>query len=241
MAARSLRLTLRNVDGLVTAIALPVLLMLIFVWLFGGAISTGSSYVDYVVPGVLLVCIGFGAGTTAVSVAQDLGSGVIDRLRSLDVGGTAVVGGHVVSGLARSVVSTALLLVVAYALGFRPQAGLLDWAAAVGVVAAFVLALTWLAAALGTLARSAEAASGLAFFVSFLPYVSSAFVPVDTMPGWLQPVAQHRPTTPVLDTSRSLLMGHGAGSSWWLALAWSAGIVALSVVATAVIYRRRTR
>src|SRR6202042_219258 len=182
MIARAFRLSLRNVDGMMTALVLPVLLMLMFVYLFGGAISTGTRYVDYVVPGVLLVCVGFGAGTTAISVAHDLGGGIIDRFRSMDVRGEALINGHVIASVARNLLSAAVVVAVAFAIGLRPHADVAGWLGAAGILALYVLALSWLAAAIGIVARSPEAAQGIAFLVSFLPYVSSAFVPIRTMP-----------------------------------------------------------
>ena len=197
MITRAFRLSLRNVDGMMTALVLPVILMLMFVYLFGGAISTGTRYVDYVVPGVLLVCVGFGAGTTAISVAHDLAGGIIDRFRSMDVRGEALINGHVIASVARNLLSAAVVVVVAFAIGFRPHADAAGWLAAAGILALFVLALSWLAAAIGIVARSPEAAQGIAFLVSFLPYVSSAFVPIRTMPAALQAVANNQPATAV--------------------------------------------
>jgi ABC-2 type transport system permease protein len=239
MVTRALRLTLRNVDGLITALALPVMLMLMFVYFFGGAIHTGTRYVDYVMPGVLLVCVGFGAGTTAVSVAQDLGSGIIDRFRSMDVRGEALINGHVVASVLRNLMSAVLVVAVAVAIGFRSSAGLDRWLAAAGLLALFVLALSWFAAAIGILVRSAEAAQGITFIVSFLPYPSSAFVPIHTMPTWLQGFARAQPTTAVIDAIRALLNGGAVGASAWHAVAWSVGIIAVSVVVAGSLFRRR--
>jgi ABC-2 type transport system permease protein len=239
LAARGVRLSLRQVDALITALALPVLLMLMFVYLFGGAIRTGGDYVTYVVPGVILLCAAFGSATTAVSVSQDVTGGIVDRLRAMGVPGAALLLGHVAASVVRNVASTALVLGLALAIGFRPDASALDWAAAAGVLLAFVLALSALAAAIGLVARSPEAASGATFLVSFLPYASSAFVPVATMPSWLQPFAGHQPVTPVIETLRALLVGTGTGQAA-TALAWCAGILIVSVAAAGVLFRRRT-
>ena len=240
LIVRSFRLSLRNVDGLITALALPVLLMLMFVYLFGGAIVVHGRYVDYVVPGVLLVCVGFGAATTAVSVAHDLTGGIIDRFRSMDVRAESLINSHVVASVARNLLSSLLVFAVAFAIGFRAHAGIAGWLAAAGVLAVFVLALSWFAAAVGILARSPEAANGMTFLVSFLPYASSAFVPIHTMPGWLQGFARNQPVTAVVDAVRSLLTGQPAGTSAWHAIAWSAAIIAISVVAAGVLFRRRS-
>jgi ABC-2 type transport system permease protein len=241
MSGRSIRLSMRHLDALITSLFLPVMLMLMFVELFGGAIDTGGGkYVTYVVPGVILLCAGFGSATTAVSVSQDMTGGIVDRLRSMDVGGPAVLSGHVAASVVRNVASTVLVFGVALLLGFRPHAGPLDWLAIVGVLLAFVVAVSWMAAAIGLVAGSPEAANGFTFFVMFLPYASSAFVPVDTMPSWLQGFAAHQPVTPVIETLRALLLGTPVGSAPWTALAWCAGILAVSVAASAALFQRRT-
>lgn len=240
LAGRCLRLSRRNVEALLVSLTLPVLLMLMFVYLFGGAISTGTRYVTYVVPGVMLLCTSFGAATTAVAVSQDLTSGIVDRFRSLDVGGAALLAGHVLASVARNVVSTVLVFGVAFAIGFRPHASAAGWVAAAGVLLAFVLAVSWLSAAVGLVAGSPEAANGFTFLPTFLPYASSAFVPVATMPSWLHGFARNQPVTPVIETLRGLLLGTPVGAEPWRALAWCAGIVAVSVPAAAVLLRRRT-
>jgi ABC-2 type transport system permease protein len=240
LITRCLRLSLRNVDGLMTALALPVMLMVMFVYFFGGAIHTGIRYIDYVVPGVLLVCVGFGAGTTAVSVAQDMASGITDRLRSMDVRGESLIAGHVVASVARNLASAALAVAVAFALGFRPDAGAGRWLEAIGILTLFVLAMSWFAAAIGIVVHSAEAAQGLTFLVGFLPYPSSAFVPIHTMPSWLQGFAANQPVTAVTDTLRALLTGAAVGSSAWHAVAWSVAIMAVSVVMAGILFQRRS-
>jgi ABC-2 type transport system permease protein len=240
MAGRSLRLTMRTPDALLTSLLLPIMLMLLFVYLFGGAIQTGTEYVTYVVPGVLLLCAGFGASMTAVSVSQDMTGGIVDRFRSLDVAGTAVLAGHVAASVARNLASTVLVFGVAFLIGFRPSAEPLDWLAAAGVLLVFMLAISWLSAAIGLLARSPEAAGGFTFFMAFLPYPSSAFVPIDTMPSWLHGFANNQPVTPVIETLRGLLLDTPVGTSPWLALAWCGGILVASVALAGVLFRRRT-
>ena len=240
LTTRALRMTWRTPDALVVALTLPVLLMLLFVYLFGGALDPQGHYVDYVVPGVLLLCATFGASTTAVAVCQDMTRGVVDRLRSLDVGGPAFLTGHVVASVARNAVSTLLVLGVALAIGFRSPAGPLGWLGAAGVLAMFVLALSCFAAAVGLLARSPDVANGLTFFLAFLPYPSSAFVPVATMPGWLQAFAAHQPVTPVVDSMRRLFLGVPVGGEVWVATAWCTGLLVASVALSAVLFARRT-
>jgi ABC-2 type transport system permease protein len=240
MAGRCLRLSRRNLDALLTSLMLPIMLMLLFVYLFGGAIHTGTRYVTYVVPGVLLLCAGFGAATTATSVTQDMTGGIIDRFRSLDIGGPAVLSGHVVASVVRNTISTVLVLGIAFLIGFRPSAGPLEWLAAGGVLLLFILAISWLSAAVGLLAKSPEAANGFTFFVMFLPYPSSAFVPIDTMPSWIHGFANHQPATPVIETIRGLLLGTPLGTSPWPALAWCGGILLASVALASLLFRRRT-
>jgi ABC-2 type transport system permease protein len=242
MTARSFRLTSRQLDSLLTALALPVLIMLLFVGLFGGAIhtGTGTSYVTYVLPGVLLLCAGYGAAITAVSVSQDMAGGIIDRFRSMDVRGPAILAGHIAASIARNIASTILVFGVACLIGFRPHASLPGWLAAAGLLLAFILAISWLAAAYGLAVKSAEAANGFMFLVAFLPYASSAFVPVGTMPGWIQWFARNQPVTPVAQSLRGLLLGAPAGTAPWVALAWLGGILAVSLALSGALFSRRT-
>ena len=240
MITRSVRLSSRSVDAMVTALALPIFLMLMFVYLFGGAIHTGTSYVNFVVPGTMLVCAGFGVGTTAVSVSADLAGGVVDRFCSMDVRGEALIAGHVVASVVRNLASTVLVVAVAIPVGFRSSASPLAWLAAGGIFALFVFALSWLCAALGVAASSPEAAAGLTFLISFLPYPSSAFVPIDTMPSWLQGFARHQPATCVIDTLRGLLHGGPVAESAAQAVAWSIGIAVLGIGLAGLLFRRRT-
>jgi ABC-2 type transport system permease protein len=240
MIVRSLRHSARNGEALLMSIMLPVLLMLLFVYVFGGAIRTGGEYVDYVVPGIILLCTGYGAASTAVEVAQDMSEGVIDRFRSLPIAASAVLTGHVVASLARNAVATALVVGVAYASGFRPDATPVEWLAAVGVLVVFVLAISWLAVLLGLAARSVEGANGFTFAVLFLPYLSSAFVPTGTMPAGLRAVADHQPITPIIETVRGLLLGTPVGSNAALAVAWCGGLLLASYAGAAALFRRRT-
>jgi len=240
MIGRSLRLSRRNVEVLLTSLILPVILMLLFVYLFGGAIATGTEYVSYVVPGVLVLCAGFGSATTAVGVSQDLHNGIMDRFRSLDVSGAAVVCGHVAASVVRNAASTVLVFGVAFAIGFRSSAGLLDWIAAAGILLVFIVAISALAALVGLLARSPEAANGFTFFLMFLPYASSAFVPINTMPVWLQGFSAHQPVTPVIESVRGLLLGTSVGNSPVVAIVWCAGIFLAAVLLSTLAFRRRT-
>ncbi|MFV2100713.1 ABC transporter permease [Micromonospora sp. LOL_024] len=239
MIGRCVRLSRRNIDALLTSLLLPVILMLLFVYLFGGAIETDSAYVTYVVPGVLLLCAGFGAAGTAISVTTDLTNGMIERLRTVDVAATSIIAGHVVASVARNTVSTVLVLGVAVAIGFRPAVEPLRWLAAGGVLLMFLLAVSWLSAAFGLLARTPEAASGYTFLVMFLPYPSSAFVPVDTMPAWLRGFAENQPVTAVIESLRGLLLDTPVGSAPARAAAWCLALLAVAVVLSAALFRRR--
>jgi ABC-2 type transport system permease protein len=237
---RSLTHSLRTPDVLVMTVALPVMLMLLFTYVFGGAIDGDGRYVDYVVPGILLLCAGFGAASVAVEVAQDMTSGIIDRFRTMPLDASAVITGHVVVSLVRNLVTTAVVVGVALLVGFRPSAGPLEWLAVTGVVALYVLAITFVFAALGVAASSPEGAQGYGFVLLFLPYVSSAFVPVDTMPVWLQWIARNQPLTPIIESIRSLLIGTPIGANGGLAVAWCVGVLVVALVATRILFRRRT-
>jgi ABC-2 type transport system permease protein len=239
MIARCLRLGWRNTDALVTSLVLPIVLMLLFVYLFGGAINTGTAYKIYVVPGVLVLCAGYGSALTAVRVTEDMTGGVIDRLRSMNVGGTAMLTGHVVASAARNAVSSALVLGVAFAIGFRAHAEFVGWLGAAGLLMLFIVAISALSAVMGMLTRSAEAANGCTFALLFLPYPSSAFVPIGTLPPWIRGFARNQPATPVIEAIRGLLLSHPAGNAPWLAIGWCGGIVVASVVAALALFQRR--
>lgn len=240
MIGRSLRLSRRNLDALLTAVLLPVLLMALFVYVFGGAIQTGTDYLGYVVPGIILLCMGFGAATTAVSVCTDMTGAVIDRFRSLPIASSAVLTGHVVASVARNAFSALVVLGAALAMGFRPTAGLVESLAAAGILLLFVVAMSWFCALLGLLAGNPEAANGYTFLIMFVPYLSSAFVPTDSMPSWLQAVARNQPMTPVIETVRGLLTDRPIGNHAVLAVAWFAAIGLVSAASATAMFRRRT-
>ena len=243
LARRSLQHELRSVDGLLLGIVLPVLLMLLFVYVFGGAITTGATgldYVDFVAPAVILLAAGYGAATTATTVALDVTTGAFDRLRTLPIPDWSAPAGHVATSVVKNLASTAIVIAIGVTIGFRPQAGLGDWAVALGIVTLYIVALTWASVAVGLVARSVELAGAFPFFVLFLPYLSSAFVPVETMPAGLQVVAEHQPMTAITDALRYWLLGIPAPGATTAALLWWAGILLVSVPVTAVLFRRRT-
>ncbi|MFB2597900.1 ABC transporter permease [Herbiconiux sp. P17] len=239
MVARELRRTVRSVDSLVTAFAIPVAIMLVFVVVFGGAIEDDGSYIDYVVPGVLILCLGFGSASTAIGVAQDLTSGTFDRFKTLPIFGPSVLFGHVIASVLRNLAACIPVIGVAVLLGFRPSADALGWLGAIGFAALVIVAFTWLACAAG-LFLSVDAAASINFVFLFLPYVSSGFVPVDTMPEWLRGFAENQPFTPIIETLRALLSGQAPGASLWEALAWLVGVLVVSYLAATLAYRRRT-
>jgi ABC-2 type transport system permease protein len=174
---------------------------------------------------------------TAVSVTKDMTEGIVDRFRTMRVVSSAVLTGHVIVSVLRNLVSTVIVIATAFALGFRADASVVEWLGALGLLTLFILALSWLAAAIGLFARSVDTASALGFFILFLPYVSSAFAPVETMPGWVQGFAGHQPITPLIDTIRGLLLGSST-ESWWIAVVWCLGILTVSAIGSAVLWRR---
>jgi ABC-2 type transport system permease protein len=245
LAGRCVRRSLRNPEAFFTALMLPIVLMLLFVYVFGGALRTSGAYVDYVVPGLIVLCAGFGAGTTAVAVATDMTNGIVDRIRSMPLPGSSLLVGHVVASLARNLIATTLVIGVGLYIGWRPTGSALDWVAAAGMIVLFIVALSWLAAALGLLARSAEAATSFTMILMFVPYVSTAFVPAHTMPTALADIARYQPFTPIIETMRGLWMGHTStgtsiGADAAIATAYCAGLLVVSAMAAAWLFRHRT-
>jgi ABC-2 type transport system permease protein len=245
MVTRCMRRSLRDSEAFFTALMLPIVLMLLFVYVFGGALNTGGAYVDYVVPGLIVLCAGFGAGTTAVAVATDMTNGIVDRFRSMPINGSSILLGHIVASLARNLIATALVIGVGLAVGWRPDASVAEWVAAAAMIVLFIVALSWLAAAVGLFARSAEAANSFTFALRFAPYVSTAFVPARTLPSVLRGFAEHQPYTPIVETMRGLWMGQtssGAtvGHEAWLAVAYCLVILSVSAAAGSWLFRHRT-
>jgi ABC-2 type transport system permease protein len=240
MIGRSVKHTVRNLESLLMSVILPVVLMLMFVYVFGGAIDPSGDYANYVVPGIILLCTGYGAASTAVDVARDMTEGVVDRFRSMPILSSAVLTGHVVASVARNTLATVLVIGVAFLTGFRPDAGVLEWLAVAGMLLLWVLALSWVAVCFGLIARTVEGANGFTFLVLFLPYLSSAFVPVETMRAGLRAVAANQPVTPITETLRGLLLGTPIGSYGWQALAWCAGLLVGAFTTATVLFRRRT-
>ena len=215
----------------------PIMLLLLFVYVFGDTMSAGigggdrSDYIAYPVPGLLLMTIGSTTIGTAVSVSNDMSEGIIARFRTMAIHRGSVLVGHVVGSVLQSVVSVVLVGAVGVAIGFRStDATALEWLAAFGLLVLFATALTWIAVGMGLISPNAEAASNNAMPLIFLPLISSAFVPVDAMPGWFQPIAEYQPFTPAIETLRGLLLGTEIGTNGWLAVAWCLGLAALGYV-----------
>lgn len=230
---RSMKHSLRDGEGMMLAIVLPVMLMLLFTYVFGGAIDPSGGYLDFVIPGIIVLCSGFGAASVAVSVNRDITGGAMQRFRSLPMPAATCLVGHVVASVVRNLLATGIVLGLGLLLGFRPSAGPLEWLAAAGLVIAWIVAVTVIFAAIGLMSSSPEAANGYGFIILFLPYLSSAFVPLDSLPGWLSPVAAAQPVTPLVESVRALLLGTEPGSQPVWALLWCAGIVVVGAVVIA--------
>lgn len=224
----------------------PIMLLLLFVYVFGDTMSAGiggrpdrSAYIAYVVPGLLLMTVGSTVIGTAVSVTNDMAEGIIARFRTMAIHRGAVIIGHVVSSVLKSLVSVVLVGVVAVAVGFRStDASVLDWVAALGLLTLFATALTWIAVGMGLVSPNVEAASNNAIPLILLPLLSSAFVPLHAMPGWFQPIAHYQPFTPATETLRGLLLGTPIGNNAWLTLAWSLALTVLGAVWSTTAFRR---
>jgi ABC-2 type transport system permease protein len=239
MVAREIRRTLRSVDSMITALLIPVMILIVFTVIFGGSLETGGEYINYVVPGVLILCAGFGSASTSVSVALDMKSGTIDRFKTLPIYGSSVLVGHVIASVLRNLVSSALVLAVAIALGFRPDASIAGWLGAIGLLVLFILMMTWIACAVG-LVLGPESSNGVSTIMLFLPYLSSGFVLTSTMPGWLEAFSNHQPLTPIIESIRALLMGSPAGNDAWFAIGWCLAIGSIAYLAASYLFRRRT-
>jgi len=249
MLGRELKHTLRYPLLLVSTILVPVVMLLLFDYILGGTIghglgaaAHGAPYVDFLVPGILLMTVASGCGPTAINVNTDMTGGIIDRIRTMAVTRGALLAGHVGGSVVRALVATTVLTGVALLVGFRPKASVPDWLAVVGIVAAFSFALAWLSAALGLVAKSVAGANGSTLPIQFLlPFLSSTFVPAESMPAGVRWLAAHQPLTPVVESLRALLTGTPVGSTAYVALAWCAAIALVGFVWAQVAFRRGTR
>jgi len=244
MIKRSLRHIRHDPEQLTNVTVQPVLMVVLMKFLFGGAISTGTgggSYVNFVLPGIFVLAAAFAAVGTTTSVAVDLLDGVIDRFRTLPMAKSAVITGHVIADLARSLVGVAVTIAAGYAVGFRPAAGLGAWVAVIAVILLVTFALSWLAALIGLLGKSLEVAQQLAAIVILPVFFSSALVPASTMPGWLRVVTANQPVTEAVDTLRALLAGQPAGSHLWLAVAEFAALIAIAFTLATTLFKLKSQ
>ena len=241
LTGRSLTHILRSPDTIITTAVTPIAMMLLFVYVFGGAIDTGSdeSYVTYMLPGILLITIASGIAYTAYRLFLDLQGGIFERFQSMPIARSSVLWGHVLTSVAANLVSVAIVVGVALVLGFRTGASVGAWLAVSGILVLFTVALTWLAVIAGLSARTVDGASAFSYPLVFLPFISSAFVPTDTMPGPVAWFAENQPVTSVVDTIRALLASEPVGSDIWVALAWLTGILVLAYALAISAYRRR--
>ena len=241
LTGRSLRHIARSPDTIITTAIMPIAFMLMFVYVFGGAIDTGSQkYVSYQLPGILLITVASGISYTAYRLFLDLQSGIFSRFQSMPIARSAVLWAHVLTSLVANLVSLVVVFLVALLLGFRSGAGLVAWLTVAGMLVLFTLALTWLAVVPGLTAKTVDGASAFSYPLIFLPFVSSAFVPTDTMPGPVRAFAEHQPVTSIVDTIRELFAGQTVGSDLWVALAWCLGILVVAYAFAMSIYRRKT-
>lgn len=239
MLGRSMRHILRSPNTIATSVVMPVAVMLMVVYVFGGAISVpGGSYVDYMLPGIMLMTVATGVTYTAYRMFNDKKLGIFDRFRSMPIAQSSPLWGNVISSLAANVLSVAIVVAVALLIGFRSSAGLLSWLAVAGLIVLFMLALTWVAVIAGTAAKTSDGATAFSYPLIFLPFVSSAFVPTGTMPWALRVFAENQPVTPLVNTIRSLLEGQPLGDDLWIAIVWCVGILLVAVVVAVRVYRR---
>jgi ABC-2 type transport system permease protein len=242
MIRRSTMHIIRNTDQLLGTFFQPIMFLVLFTAVFGGAIATGgSSYINYLMAGILVQTIAFGSSTTAIAVCSDLQKGIVDRFRSLPMSNLAVLNGHVVSDLFRNGLSAIVMILAGLVIGFRPTADFNEWMLVIGLVALFTFALSWLSAIVGVIAKSVEGVQWLTFIIIMpLTFASSAFVDPSTMTSWLRPFAENQPVTHIIDAVRALLVGTPMGDAGWWSVVWSVGILVVSVPTAAWLFRRKT-
>lgn len=241
LTGRSLRHILRSPDTIITTALTPIAMMLMFVYVFGASIDTGSGgdYIDYLLPGILLMTITSGTAYTAYRLFMDVSGGIFERFSSMPIARSSVIWGHVLTSMVANLVALVIVVGVALLMGFRSGAGLLAWLGVAGLLALFTLVLTWLAVIPGLAARSADAVSGFGMPLIFLPFVSSAFVPTDGMPGPVRWFAEHQPVTPIVNSIRALYAEQPVGDDVWLALAWCTGLLVVAYALAMRAYHRK--
>ncbi len=242
MTRRSVLHIVRSMDQVLSLVLFPIMFMLLNRYVLGGAIDTGNvSYANYLFAGILIQTLAFGANYTTINLAVDMKEGIVDRFRSLPMSSSALVIGHIASDLVRNVISGIIIVLVGFAVGFRPDASAIEWVYVIGLALLFTLAISWASAILGLLVKTLEAAQWVGFVLIFpLTFVSSAFVPTDTMPRAVRAFAENQPVTHVINAVRAWLVGTPLGDSAWLSIAWSLAIIAVSVPITAWLFRRHS-
>ncbi|MEU4154312.1 ABC transporter permease [Streptomyces sp. NPDC026659] len=239
MLRRNFRHTLRNPVTVFQAVLFPLVMMAMFVYVFGGAFEVRGEYIDYAVPGLIVMALTYGLGPTAAAVNQDMTKGIINRFKVMDVSHGAVLIGHVVSTTVRGLIADAVIIGVGFAMGFRPHADLLQWLGAIGVMLLLGFAVSWLTVALGLAAKTVESAGLATVPLIMLPFLSSAFVPADTMGTGVRQFAEYQPFTPIVETLRGLLAGHPSSGDTWAALAWCAGFAVVGYVWAVSTFKKR--
>jgi len=240
LLGRSLRHILRSPDTIITTAITPIVMLLMFVYVFGGAIDTGGgTYVNYLLPGILLITVASGVAYTSLRLYTDVSGGIFERFQSMPIARSAVLWGHVLTSLIANLISLVLVVLVALAIGFRSGAGVVAWLGVLGIVVLFTLALTWLAVSAGLAAKSPDGAGAFAYPLLFLPFVSSAFVPTTGMPGPVEWFAEHQPVTSIVNTLRNLYADQPLGNDVWIALAWCVGLLVVSYALAVRTYRRK--
>jgi ABC-2 type transport system permease protein len=240
LLGRSLRHITRSMDTIITTAIMPIAFLLLFVYVFGGAIRTGSdSYVNYLLPGILLITVASGISYTAFRLFMDMRSGIFERFQSMPIARSSVLWAHVLTSLVANLISLVVVMGVALLMGFRSGAGVLAWLAVAGILILFTLALTWLAVIPGLTAKTADGAGAFSYPLIFLPFLSSAFVPTDTMPGPLRWFAENQPVTSIVNALRALYTQQPVGTDIWIALAWCVGILVVAYLFATATYRRR--
>jgi len=240
LTGRSLRHITRSLDTVITTAIMPIAFMLLFVFVFGGAIDSGSEpYVNYLLPGILLITVASGVSYTAFRLFLDMRSGIFERFHSMPIARSSVLWAHVLTSLVANLMSLVVVVLAALLMGFRSGAGVPAWLAVAGILTLFTLALTWLAVIPGLSAKTADGASAFAYPLIILPFISSAFVPTDTMPGPVRAFAEHQPVTSIVDAIRDLFTQQPVGADIWIALAWCLGILSVAYIVATVVYRRR--
>ncbi|MFC0107751.1 ABC transporter permease [Kibdelosporangium aridum] len=240
LLGRSLKHITRSPDTIITTAIMPIAMMLMFVYVFGGAIDTGSeSYVNYMLPGILLITIASGISYTGFRLFNDMKGGIFERFQSLPIARSGVLWAHVLTSLVANLISLVIVVGVALLIGFRSSAGVLAWLAVTGSLILFTLALTWIAVLASLSAKSVEGASAFSYPLIFLPFLSSAFVPTGTMPGPVRAFAENQPVTSIVNTVRDLLAEQPIGTDIWIALAWCGGILVVAYVFATAAYRRK--